>query len=79
MGNHRMLPQHFKDNGYKTMAVGKVCHNHVPPKSVDASGGRGKFNGGTGKLKENWHQNGTSTDWAMAPEQDEMLPDHQAA
>ena len=30
-------------------------------------------------MKANWHQNGTSTDWAMAPERDEELPDHQAA
>ncbi len=29
MGNHKMLPQHFKDNGYKTLAVGKVFHNGV--------------------------------------------------
>ena len=27
MGDHKMLPQHFKDNGYRTMAVGKVFHN----------------------------------------------------
>ncbi|TNF41315.1 MAG: DUF4976 domain-containing protein [Bacteroidetes bacterium] len=29
MGNHKMLPQYFKDNGYKTMAVGKIFHNGV--------------------------------------------------
>ena len=29
MGNHKMLPQYFKDNGYKTMAVGKVFHSGV--------------------------------------------------
>ena len=29
MGNHKMLPQHFKDNGYKTMAVGKIFHQGV--------------------------------------------------
>jgi len=29
MGDHKMLPQYFKDNGYKTMAVGKVFHSGV--------------------------------------------------
>jgi arylsulfatase A-like enzyme len=69
----------FRDNGYKTMAVGKLCHSHVPENSIDMSGGRGSFSGGTGSLKANWHQNDTTTDWAMAPEKDEDLPDHKAA
>lgn len=29
MGDHKMLPQHFKDAGYKTMAVGKIFHSGV--------------------------------------------------
>lgn len=29
MGSHKMLPQFFKDNGYKTLAVGKVFHKGV--------------------------------------------------
>ena len=29
MQDHKMLPQYFKDNGYKTMAVGKVFHKGV--------------------------------------------------
>lgn len=29
MGDHKMLPQYFKDNGYKTMAVGKIFHQGV--------------------------------------------------
>lgn len=29
MGSHKMLPQYFKDNGYKTLAVGKVFHSGV--------------------------------------------------
>ena len=74
-----LLHTYFATEGYRTMAVGKVCHHHVPSKSVDRSGGRGSFHAGTGKLAKHWHQNGTSTDWAMAPERDEDLPDHRAA
>lgn len=77
--NTELLHSYFSKNGYKTMAVGKICHRHVPEGSVDASGGRGGFTEGTGRLKRNWHQKGTSTDWAMAPERDEQLPDHKAA
>jgi iduronate 2-sulfatase len=29
MGEHKMLPQFFKDNGYKTLAVGKIFHSGV--------------------------------------------------
>ena len=74
-----LLHSYFSEHGYKTMAVGKICHNHVPEGSVAASGRRGGFSKVTGKLKKNWHQNGTSTDWARAPEFDEQLPDHAAA
>jgi arylsulfatase A-like enzyme len=74
-----LMHAYFARSGYKTMAVGKICHHHVPRGSVDASGGRGGFLEGTGRLRKNWHQNGTSTDWAMAPVSDEQLPDHQAA
>ena len=69
----------FARNGYKTMAVGKIFHTHVPKGSVDTSGGRGAFNAGTGNLRKHWPKKGTSTDWAMAPQRDEDLPDHQAA
>lgn len=74
-----LLHGYFARHGYRTLAVGKICHTHVPKGSVDESGGRGGFTEGTGKLKRNWHQEGTSTDWAMAPGRDELLPDHQAA
>lgn len=74
-----LLHSYFGRQGYKTLAVGKICHRHVPKGSVDASGGRGGFRQGTGRLRRNWHQNGTSTDWAMAPEKDSQLPDYDAA
>ena len=29
MGDHKMLPQHFKEAGYRTMATGKIFHRGV--------------------------------------------------
>jgi len=69
----------FRNNGYETLAVGKILHDHLPEGTLDASGGRGLFSAGLGKLRRNWHQNGTMTDWAKDPESDEQMPDHQAA
>ena len=69
----------FQNNGYKTLAVGKILHSHLPDGTLDDTGGRGLFSSGLGKLKRNWHQNGTMTDWAKGPETDEQMPDHQAA
>lgn len=74
-----LLHTYFSKQGYETMAVGKICHSHVPEGSVNASGGRGGFDQGTGKLRKNWDSDKTSTDWAMAPERDEQLPDYKAA
>ena len=74
-----LLHEAFSRQGYKTLAVGKICHHHVPRNSVDQSGGRKRFNTGTGNLKRNWPQKGTSTDWAIAPDRDEELPDHDTA
>ena len=74
-----LLHTYFANHGYRTLAVGKIFHQHVPEGSVDASGGRGGFNDPTGKLRQNWHQRGTSTDWAKSPERDEQMPDHAAA
>ncbi|PXA04399.1 sulfatase [Coraliomargarita sinensis] len=74
-----LLHTYFANHGYTTLAVGKIFHHHVPKGSVDRSGGRGGFNEPTGKLRQNWPQRGTSTDWARAPERDDQLPDHAAA
>lgn len=74
-----LLHSYFAKHGYKTMAVGKICHNHVPLDTVDASGGRGSFNATTGKLGRNWSHSTTSTDWAAAPDRDDQLPDYDAA
>jgi len=75
-----LLHTYFANRGYKTMAVGKVFHSHVPKGTVDESGGRGGFNSPTGKLGKNWPQKGTSTDWAAVDDELEpKFPDYEAA
>jgi len=74
-----LLHSYFAKHGYKTMAVGKICHYHVPEGTVDASGGYGSFNATTGKLARRYSRKGTSTDWAPAPERDDQLPDYDSA
>lgn len=74
-----LLHTYFARQGYKTLAVGKILHRHLPKGSVEISGGRGSFRGGTGHLRRNWSQKRTITDWAQAPERDDQLPDHEAA
>ena len=61
------------------MAVGRICHTHVPQGSVDASGGSGDFAAGLGRLGRHWKSDLTITDWAAAPDRDEQMPDHDAA
>ncbi len=70
---------YFSNHGYKTMAVGKIFHQHVPKGSVHESGGRGPFNAGVGQLGLNYDNKRTQTDWAMAPDRDEQMPDYKAA
>jgi|688.fasta_scaffold164546_1 arylsulfatase A-like enzyme len=74
-----LLHVYFAAHGYRTMAVGKICHTHVPKGSVDASGGSGDFAAGLGRLGRHWKSDLTITDWAAAPDRDEQMPDHEAA
>lgn len=81
------LPEYFKQNGYHTMGVGKLFHNHAPDGLLDESGGREK---GFGPLPEKrfvWDGFGnsdrktygrTSTDWGAFPSADSLMPDHQS-
>lgn len=73
-----LLHEYFSKNGYKTMAVGKICHQHVPEGSVDMSGGREPF-GPKPKPGYKWKSEKTSTDWAAWPDQDEETPDYRTA
>ncbi len=74
----RLLHSYFADHGYETMAVGKICHKHVPSGSVDMSGGRQPF-GPRPKPGYNWVSEKTSTDWAAWPDKDELTADYEAA
>lgn len=82
------LPEYFKKNGYYTMGIGKLFHDHAPDGVFDESGGRYK---GFGPLPEKrfvWDGRGnsdpkrygkTSTDWGAFPEADSLMPDHESA
>ena len=76
--NNMLLHEYFRKHGYKTMAVGKLMHSHVPKGSVDQSGGRGSF-GPSPKNKVNFKSKNTGTDWNAFPEKDEQMPDTKAA
>jgi len=73
-----LLHEYFRNNGYKTMAAGKLMHKHVPLGSVDISGGHSGF-GPKQKKKVNFTSNKTLTDWAAYPETDAKMPDTKAA
>jgi arylsulfatase A-like enzyme len=73
-----LLHRYFGDAGYKTMAVGKLCHTHVPTGSVDLSGGREPF-GPNPKPGYNWVSDKTSTDWQAWPERDGETADFRTA
>jgi len=70
-----LLHTYLGDRGYKTMAVGKILHRHVPDGSVDQSGGRDSFdrneNAAGERIRLNWppdlnHDTArTLTDWGL--------------
>lgn len=82
------LPDYFKQNGYYTMGIGKLFHEHAPDSLFDESGGRVKGFGPAPKERFVWdgwgtadHENygRTSTDWGAFPEADSLMPDHRSA
>lgn len=73
------LPEYLRDNGYKTMAIGKLFHKHVPDGTVDVSGGRVPGFGPKPEKNFVWDSEGTSTDWGPFPDRDEKMPDFQSA
>jgi len=82
-----MLPEYFRNNGYHTMGIGKLFHNHAPDGVFDETGGREKGFGPYPEERFEWDGYGssdrkkygrTSTDWGAFPEADSLMPDHQS-
>ncbi|GAB5559547.1 MAG: sulfatase [Synoicihabitans sp.] len=73
-----LLHETFAQAGYKTMAVGKLFHTHVPEGTIDMSGGREPF-GPRPKPAYNWTSDKTSTDWQAWPATDEETADYRTA
>ncbi len=80
------LPEYFKNNGYYTMGIGKIFHEHAPDGVFDESGGRVRGFGPLPPEKFVWSgdpgkvgYSHTSTDWGAFPEADSLMPDYQSA
>lgn len=79
------LPEYFQHNGYKTMGIGKLFHQHAPEGVFAISGGRVPGFGPKPEKRLKWAGKGgpdyghTSTDWGPFPERDEAMPDYQSA
>jgi iduronate 2-sulfatase len=73
------LPEYFRQNGYKTMGVGKIFHSHAPDGVFDESGGRIGGFGPSPSEHFHWDQPKTSTDWGPYPSNDEEMADYKSA
>ena len=77
--NSLLLHSYFSEHGYKTMAVGKLLHRHLPEGSVDMSGDRGDWDKMPDGEEVNWVSPDTLTDWAIYPAPEEEMSDAMAA
>jgi arylsulfatase A-like enzyme len=77
--NSLLLHSYFSEHGYKTMAVGKLLHRHLPEDSVDLSGDRGDWDTMPDGEEVNWVSKDTLTDWAVYPAPEEEMSDAMAA
>jgi arylsulfatase A-like enzyme len=80
------LPEYFKKNGYHTMGIGKIFHDHAPDGAFIESGGRVPGFGPVPKKRFVWagtpEKEGysrTSTDWGAFPDADSLMPDFQSS
>lgn len=78
-----LLHSYFKKHGYKTFAVGKILHKHLPKKDLTMSGGRGGWGTKTDKdgnrVKTHFKSQETLTDWGYPDEPEAEMSDSQAA
>lgn len=79
------LPEYFKNQGYHTMGIGKLFHQHAPDFLFDESGGRISGFGPNPDKRFKWEGDSppgygrTGTDWGPFPESDSEMPDDQLA
>lgn len=80
-----LMPDYFKMNGYKTMAVGKLYHNGDAAQTFDEYGGKFSWMGPKPKERINFDPawmgvpNGTQTDWGVYPGIDSLMTDYKSA
>ncbi len=78
-----LLHDYMQNHGYKTMAVGKILHRHLPTDSLDMSGGRGGWDHNKGEdgkdIESNWKSRKTLTDWAPYNGKESKMTDSKAA
>ena len=84
----KFLPEYFSEQGYYTMGIGKLFHQHAPDGMFHDSGGRYQGFGPSPDERFVWDGYGTSdrenygrtsTDWGAFPAYDSLMPDHQSA
>jgi len=74
-----LLHSYFRQHGYKTMAVGKLLHRHIPAGSVDMSGDRGDWDRMPDGKRLNFDSDNTMTDWGVYPGPEAEMSDPMAA
>jgi len=87
-GDIKYIPEYFRSQGYHTMGIGKIFHDHAPRGAFDESGGREPVFGPLPDKRFVWDGYGnsdrekygrTSTDWGAFPEADSLMPDYYSA
>jgi arylsulfatase A-like enzyme len=80
------MPDFFEQQGYKTMAVGKIYHNGDGAKTFDEWGGAFSWAGPMPKERFNYDPKkiegkvgATLTDWGAFPDEDSLMADYQSA